>query len=689
MNLNQNLLGLAYLSRYLVTFDFPNSVLYLRPGKVYSSPPLFYDLSGLELERQGAATIVAQANRNGPGDAAGLREGDSILAIDGRDTRGMSLFAVERGLRLEGRHDLDTRRDGQERRVVLALDKVRRSDPAAEEPIHRWALLVGVDRDRREKSAGDDQRALAAQLIDNGFERDHVFLLRERAKDGNHQPRKANIERQLDQLLKRVKPRDALIVAFSGQGVVAKNTAFLCPSDGNLDDADTLISLDGVCKKLERSPAALRVVLVDACRGDARPDDDGGRADDPRQLSTALARMEPPPGVLLLNSCSEGEAANDDCGLRHGVFMHFVLEGLQGGADADNNRHVSLRELSSYVVHMTQLHVAGKFNASQRPFLHGNGKAGGLDSGLFALTKPGETIANTIGMKLVLIPDGEFKFGGGESLTELEQAFGELPDSFKPEWFAAEHPQHTVRITQRFYMGVNEVTKAQFAKFVDAEDYETDAERSGNGPGSWRRSEEDRELAQQLAYTWRSCGFEQADDHPVVSVSFNDATAFCAWLSKLEGNTYRVPTEAEWEYACRAGTSTRFYNGEDPEGLVTIGNVADGTAVEKLEKPSFLAPVQRKDGYVFTAPVGRFRPNGFGLYDMVGNVDEWCADWYDAEYYANAPRDDPAGPASGSMRVTRGGGWRSAPVGCRSAARGFGSRAFRQPYLGFRVVRVR
>ncbi len=109
----------------------------------------------------------------------------------------------------------------------------------------------------------------------------------------------------------------------------------------------------------------------------------------------------------------------------------------------------------------------------------------------------------------------------------------------------------------------------------------------------------------------------------MVNVSWNDAVAFCKWLSKKEGNTYRLPTEAEWEYACRAGTTTRYYSGDDPETLAKVGNVADATAKAKF--PDWKYTIKASDGYVFTSPVGSFQPNAFGLYDMHGNAWQWCA----------------------------------------------------------------
>src|SRR5262249_5278878 len=161
-----------------------------------------------------------------------------------------------------------------------------------------------------------------------------------------------------------------------------------------------------------------------------------------------------------------------------------------------------------------------------------------------------------------------------------------------------EHPQHEVRITRPFYLGVTEVTRGQFRLFVDEEGYRTEAEKDGKGGYGW--NEEKKTFEQNPRYTWQSPGFEQTDEHPVVNVSWNDAQAFVGWLSRKEGETYRLPTEAEWEYACRAGTTTRYSCGDDPEGLVAVGNIADETA--KVKYPDWTT-IAARDGFVYTAPV--------------------------------------------------------------------------------------
>ena len=277
-------------------------------------------------------------------------------------------------------------------------------------------------------------------------------------------------------------------------------------------------------------------------------------------------------------------------------------------------------------------------------------------------------LGGSVKLKLVLIPAGEFKMGSGESAEDTAAFFNKTygEDLLKADFFKDEHPQHRVRITKPFYLGTYHVTRGQFRQFVADTGYKTDAEK-GEKPGAWGWNPDKKEFGFNEKYSWRNAGFEQTDEHPVVNVSWNDAVAFCKWLSSKEGKTYRLPTEAEWEYACRAGTTTRYYSGDDPETLAKVGNVADAAAKAKF--PDWKYTIKANDGYVFTAPVGKFKPNAFGLYDMHGNAWQWCADWYGAEYYAASPADDPTGPDSGNGRVLRGGSWDYGPNYARSANR--------------------
>ena len=294
-------------------------------------------------------------------------------------------------------------------------------------------------------------------------------------------------------------------------------------------------------------------------------------------------------------------------------------------------------------------------------------------------------ITNSIGMKLVLIPAGEFMMGSAESAEEVARAFRDY-GAPRASVFEDEHPRHRVRITEPFYLGVYEVTVGQFRQFVEETGYRTDAEKGTLFKGAVGIDPKTGKVGISAEYSWRNAGFEQTDEHPVVNVSWNDAVAFCEWLSDKEGREYRLPTEAEWEYACRAGTTTRYYHGDDPEDLATVGNVRDATLRARF--PDFDWTIKAEDGYVFTAPVGNFKPNAYGLYDMHGNVAQWCSDWYGHDYYKNSPVDDPQGPASGSYRVARGGCWYDIAALCRSACRDSDGPGNGGVHLGFRVALV-
>jgi formylglycine-generating enzyme required for sulfatase activity len=295
----------------------------------------------------------------------------------------------------------------------------------------------------------------------------------------------------------------------------------------------------------------------------------------------------------------------------------------------------------------------------------------------------GPVITNSIDMKLVKIPAGEFVMGSGESLESLAKAF----PAYEPRRFAVldDDPPHRVRITKPFFMGVHEVTIGQFKRFLAETGYRTEPERDGTG--GWGYNPETQEIeGRNPKYSWRNPGFPQADDHPVVNITWNDAVEFCRWLSKKEGKTYRLPTEAEWEYACRAGTTTRYNCGDDPESLTKSANTFDADSRPLYEAWSRFA-LKSSDGFKYTAPVGSFRPNAFGLYDMHGNVWEWCSDFYGDDYYRNkSPLDDPKGPPSGRRHSRRGGCWHSFALYVRSNYRNYNTPQSRYANLGLRVV---
>jgi formylglycine-generating enzyme required for sulfatase activity len=254
-----------------------------------------------------------------------------------------------------------------------------------------------------------------------------------------------------------------------------------------------------------------------------------------------------------------------------------------------------------------------------------------------------KAIANSIDMKFVLIPAGKFMMGSPVAEPERE----------------ADELQHEAVITKPFYLGVYEVTQGQYAKIMGKHNPHFNAKNGGG------------------------------EDFPVEQVRWKEVIDFCTKLSQLPeeakaGRTYRLPTEAEWEYACRAGSTTVFHFGD---GLSSTQANFNGDYPEgKADKGPYLKK---------TAKVGSYKPNAWGLYDMHGNVSEFCADWYDPNYYKTSPKEDPKGPDKGVVptgfaddhfRVVRGGCWHDEARACRAAYR------FRlqssEPYrlVGFRVV---
>ncbi len=299
-------------------------------------------------------------------------------------------------------------------------------------------------------------------------------------------------------------------------------------------------------------------------------------------------------------------------------------------------------------------------------------------------------ITNSIGMKLVKIPAGEFMMGSEESRTSTLEKYPYC----EPTSLDGELPRHRVRITRPFYMGKYEVTLREYHKYANDMRYKADEFRTGIP--SW---------AQENSQFTGSSRFQPSEllDHPVVFATWNEAEGFCNWLSKKEGKNYRLPTEAEWEYACRAGSKHRYSFGDDPEQLVQFGNGTAADSKSHWPTSEVLATfdtngnktahfisfpfLSQPDGYPLTAPVGKFRPNAFGLHDMHGNAAEMCSDWYDPDYYKNSPVNNPTGPSGGSSRVLRGGGCGTSPVTMRCAYRFAYWHAHRHKVGGFRVVR--
>lgn len=230
---------------------------------------------------------------------------------------------------------------------------------------------------------------------------------------------------------------------------------------------------------------------------------------------------------------------------------------------------------------------------------------------------------------MVVVPAGKFTMGSpaGEKGRDSDEG-----------------PQHTVMIPRSFAAGKYEISRDEYARFAEAT-----GRGEGDGCSSWTGTEWKKEASK----SWRNPGFSQTERDPVVCVSWDDAKAYVRWLSEKTKKKYRLLTEAEWEYAARAGTTTSRFWGDNADQSCSYANVADLTAKDQF---SSWTVANCRDSYVYTAPVGTFRPNGFGLYDVLGNVWEWVEDIYH-DSYQGAPTDDSAwmgeGEKSSPDRVVR------------------------------------
>ena len=301
-------------------------------------------------------------------------------------------------------------------------------------------------------------------------------------------------------------------------------------------------------------------------------------------------------------------------------------------------------------------------------------------------TKAGERIViniNYVEFAFRWCPPGTFTMGspiGEPGKKELSEAFDLDFDEIEK--------QHRVTLTKGFWMMETEVTVGMFKAFVS----ETGYVSKGDTPYGIADNKPD----QDSKYSWRKPGFSQDDNHPVTCVSWDDAEEFCKWLCIKTGQIITLPTEAQWEYACRAGSTTALPNGpivikglNNAPALDPIawygGNSSQGFKGYSGADSSSWPETQYRGGPCGTHPVGKKNPNKWGLYDMIGNVWEWCADW-DGDYPSDSVTD-PEGPLSGSARVDRGGSWDSNAWLCRSASRGGDSPGSRGCVLGFRCVR--
>jgi formylglycine-generating enzyme required for sulfatase activity len=476
-------------------------------------------------------------------------------------------------------------------------------DPVAQRAFRtqvKVALVVGISAYPQGsglsslKYAARDAEVLGATLKSQGY------LVRQLTESN---ATRAMIRRTLRELSDAVSPNEGTILFFfGGHGFTYKGSNYLATFGVTADDLDGEgLAVKDVEELLRASKARRKLLFIDACRNDP-----GQAARSTGQRS--FEKLQASEGIRVLFSTKEGRVSFEDDTLRQGVFTYFLAKGLEGEA-AGADGLVTFRDLADYVtdrmraytVERGQVQIPFEAGESSGDFLLSAGSKGG---GLPAVTpapapaappepvKPalqaGATKVNEKdGLKYVWIPPGTFQMGCSVGDAEC---------------LDAEKPAHEVTLTKGFWMGQTPVTQDAYERVI------------GTNPSHFRGG--------QL---------------PVETVNWNEAQGYC------QATGMRLPTEAEWEYAARAGTTGSRYGDLD---RIAWYNGNSGNA---------------------THAVGQKEANAFGLYDMLGNVWQWVADWY-AEYPAG-PQRDPAGSGSGQYRLLRGGSWGNVPWGARASLR--------------------
>jgi len=512
-----------------------------------------------------------------------------------------------------------------------------------------------------------------------------------------------------------------VFVYYSGHGAptVPAGKAYLVPVDGDPDFLeDTSYPLGEAYAQLSALGAKHVTVVLDACF--SGQSDQGTLFKGARPVIRVVQPTVAP--KLTVFAAAQGTQVSSDFEAKgHGLFTYFFLRGLQGDADVEGDGRITVGELRDYLGDNVPGYARRLKNREQAPAVTAPEPTpavaevtpvskGRLPEVLPTVatnpaprspapaTTPAPTVPRSTASaavvparaptrtalstfrdcsgcpEMVVLPGGAFRLGSFE--TDVGRDDDE-DDSQGP----GGRPVLVTLPELAVALAKTEVTRGEYATFVRA----TGRSHPGGCYSFDKVADGKYEWRLQADRSWERPGFDQGDDHPVTCVSLDDAQAYVRWLSQQTGQPYRLPTEAEWEYAARGGTTSRFAHGDREDELCRYANGADATARRLFSDWNTTAC---SDGYAFTAPVAGRDPNAFGLYDMIGNVYEWTADCY-GESYAGTPRDGrPREGAPCERRVVRGGSWSSNPRDLRPAFRDRYSPGVRDYYTGFRVART-
>jgi len=440
---------------------------------------------------------------------------------------------------------------------------------------------------------------------------------------------------------------------FAGHGMQVNGRNYLIPADAEIETESDVryeaVDAGRVLGKMEDAGNEMNIVILDACR-------DNPFTRNVRSTGKGLVQMESPKGSIIAYSTGPGAVAVDGGG-RNSVYTkhllnHMTTSGITIEQVFKRVRVDVISETAEKQIPWESSSLTGDFYfasgavpVSEPPFriepVETLTTAVRLDGNRSEIGKP---YANTIGMTFVYMPPGSFMMGNPSHSPGGDD----------------DEKEHPVNLTDGFYIQTTEVTVEQWRMFVRETAYVTEAETGG---GSWIWT--GQHWTKKDGFYWDNPGFPQTDKHPATCISWNDARAFIRWLSRSDGKPYRLPNEAEWEYACKARGYGRYREIEDNRNLKNYAWFSQNSRGK-------------------THPVSQLKHNGWGLYDMRGNVWEWCEDWYGE--YAPDFMMNPKGSMSGSNRVIRGGGWNDSARACRSSNRGKSIPLHSINNLGFRLA---
>ena len=531
----------------------------------------------------------------------------------------------------------------------------------------------------------------------------------------------------------------AAVVYYAGHGMEAGSRNYLLPVDARLEYEEDApleaLALDVVLSQIAGA-RNYRLVILDACRDNPLANQ-MRRRDGTRAVYRGLEPVEPTTQTYVAYAAKAGTRARDGSG-KHSPFTEALLKYLPEQLPLERLFGAIREEVLEQTGREQEPHLYGAFGRKpiylaggslrqEKPIVSTTTNTGELS----VSSQPAGAMIYVDEGRLGAAPQGLKNLPAGKQVTVEAKLQGyepyrervwirvgkkselhivlmpiakqpKVPTTPEPEMVLIEggcfqigspeseegrgldEARHNVCVKD-FYLGKYEVTVGEFRRFIKATGYKTDAERSTSGKtGCFALDSDDKDQpwAWRSWASWKKPYKHQAnqDEHPVECVSWNDTLAYVEWLSEQSGQTYRLPTEAEWEYAARAGTTTARYWGEEVDAKACrYANV--------LDKGNWSKPVfPCDDGYKYTAPVGQFEPNAFGLYDMLGNVRELCCSEYKAVYEGQEQRCKGNNRA-GANRVLRGGSWGSGWGSLRVADRASVSRATSAGSEGFRLAR--